>query len=247
FSAACNATKKQDKQNPAAQKGMTHQEWPQREKLRYEHDTLGFYLSGHPLDNCEQDIQTLAAVPVEQLAGMRTSEVVRLVGIVTQLRERTLKNGSGVWATLTFEDKTGQVAVMSFSNTYAQAQMVLYSDEPLVLQGRIMPRDESEQDSESLPRVRLESVSSLQEAQCNYTRYVHVHVDASCTTNTALQQVHAVCQRYKGDKLLMLSLQLPNTLQIDIRCDQQLCVQPSTQLLQDLQAIAGVVHAERIC
>ncbi|MEM7589799.1 MAG: DNA polymerase III subunit alpha, partial [Myxococcota bacterium] len=48
FSAACNATKKQDKQNPAAQKGMTHQEWPQREKLRYEHDTLGFYLSGHP-------------------------------------------------------------------------------------------------------------------------------------------------------------------------------------------------------
>ena len=215
--------------------------------MRYEHDTLGFYLSGHPLDNCKQDIETLAAVPVEQLTGMRAGEAVCLVGIVTQLRERILKKGPGTWAILTFEDQTGQVTVVSFSNTYAQAQMYLCSDEPLVVQGRIMPRDENEQDSESLPRIRLESVSSLQEAQSNYTRYVHVHVDTSHTTNTVLQQVHSVCQRYKGDKLLMLSLQLSNTLQVDIRCDQQLCVQPSAQLLQDLQNIQGVVHAKRVC
>ncbi|MEM7403159.1 MAG: DNA polymerase III subunit alpha [Myxococcota bacterium] len=248
FAARASKPAVQGQQHANKQTDALHDEWPQHEKLRYEHDTLGFYLSGHPLDNCEQDMQTLAAVPIQQLFGMPTGEAVRLVGIVTQLRERTLKNGLGTWATVVLEDQTGQVTVMSFSNTYAKAQMLLYSDEPLVLQGRIMSRDDDNQDSDTPPRVRLESVSLLQEAQCSYTRYVHVRVDTQQQiTNKVLQQVHTTCQRHKGDKLLLLSLQLSDKLQVDIRCDQQLYVQPCTQLLHDLRSIAGVVHAERVC
>ena len=119
-------------------------EWPQRKLLAFEKDSLGFYVSGHPLDRFADQIEQYATAYVEDLRGMDNYARITLCGIQTAYKARPLKSGDGRMGIITFEDQTGTVEVIAMGEELNQYEPLLTSDEPLLLRGTLRVEREEE-------------------------------------------------------------------------------------------------------
>jgi DNA polymerase-3 subunit alpha len=137
-------------------------EWEDDQRLGFEKDVLGFYVSGHPLARYQSRIEALDVTSSGQLAAKAAGSPVRLVGHVLELKETTTKRGNQM-AFLTLEDMEGTVEVTVFPEPFKAAASRLRSREPVLIRGRL---DESDKG-----RVVLaEEVRALEEILREPTR-----------------------------------------------------------------------------
>jgi DNA polymerase-3 subunit alpha len=115
-------------------------EWADDQRLGYEKEVLGFYVSGHPLARFEGVAETLGVTSSAELASRGHGARVTLFGHVAAIKETATKSGNRM-AFLTLEDMTGTVEVTVFPEPYKAAAAFLRSQEPIIVRGRM---DDSE-------------------------------------------------------------------------------------------------------
>jgi DNA polymerase-3 subunit alpha len=115
-------------------------EWADDQRLAFEKEVLGFYVSGHPLARYLGRIEGLEVTWTGRLAAKAPGSPVRLVGHVLELKETTTKRGNQM-AFLTLEDMEGTVEVTVFPEPFKAAASRLRSREPILIRGRL---DESD-------------------------------------------------------------------------------------------------------
>lgn len=115
---------------------MAISEWPEQELLANEKASLGFYVSGHPLDRFEEIIRRHATHRVEDLYRLDNHAKVKLAGVVTSLRVRPTRRGGKI-AIVLFEDHTGTVELIAMGEDYDRHEAMLGSDEPLLATGAV--------------------------------------------------------------------------------------------------------------
>src|SRR5207237_7585608 len=97
-------------------------EWPEEEKLRYEKETLGFYITGHPLNKYADELKLFGDATTETL-HQHVDEVVNIGGIVSQIKRSKIKKGPNegkLMAKFVLDDQYGSVDVVVFSDLYAK-------------------------------------------------------------------------------------------------------------------------------
>jgi DNA polymerase-3 subunit alpha len=114
------------------------------EKLKFEKELLGFYISDHPLKSLMQRAQVLAPIALGQLEQVAENRPVIALALMTQIKLITTKKGDRM-AVVTLEDLSGSCEAVAFPNTFAQVGDVLIPEQPLVLWGRLEQRDEKMQ------------------------------------------------------------------------------------------------------
>src|SRR5687768_15985214 len=95
-------------------------EWPEDERLRYEKETLGFYITGHPLNRYSQELELFANASTDTLYKY-IDEVVNIGGIVSQIKKSKIKKGPNegkLMAKFFLDDQAGSVEVVVFSDLY---------------------------------------------------------------------------------------------------------------------------------
>jgi len=157
-------------------------DWSQKEELQYERESIGFYLSGHPLDRYVDDAKKLGAIPTVELLKQRHNSEATIVGIVAGLKERLMKDGVSRWAVITIEDTFGQAEVLCFSKVYAEAEMAVKSGEPLLLEGRALIDDIDDDGQQMMPKMRAAQVTCLADEQMARTRRVDITVEVPIKT-----------------------------------------------------------------
>ncbi|MDO5722053.1 MAG: DNA polymerase III subunit alpha [Actinomycetaceae bacterium] len=118
-------------------------EWPKREKLAFERDMLGLYVSDHPLSGIGHALERYQEQSVASLIGAENppSEAsVKLAGLVTGIAMKTTKKGE-LWAIVTLEDLTASIDILFFPRTYESISHILTTDSVVQVQGRIKQRD----------------------------------------------------------------------------------------------------------
>lgn len=119
-------------------------EWEKKQKLTFERQMLGLYVSDHPLAGLEH---ILASASDVSIASLRADEhrsdgsMVTIAGLITAVQLKISKNGNP-WAIATIEDLEGSVEVMFFGENYLAYSTVLAEDTVVVLKGRLRRRDE---------------------------------------------------------------------------------------------------------
>ncbi|MDE3164796.1 MAG: DNA polymerase III subunit alpha, partial [Acidobacteriota bacterium] len=83
-------------------------EWTDKEKLAYEKEVLGFWVTGHPLDNYADKVAELATHDSSSLEGLEKNTEVKLCGVLTGLARKRNKEGKP-WAAMTIEDRAGSI------------------------------------------------------------------------------------------------------------------------------------------
>ncbi len=117
-----------------------YDEWPDIEKLNYEKDHLGRYISSHPLDPFRFEMQYMCTDPLERLADLKAlnGKTVRVAGLVVGIEERTSKNGRK-FGKIVIEDETGKFDFMLFGRDYEQYGMFMKKDNMLFVEANIGP------------------------------------------------------------------------------------------------------------
>jgi DNA polymerase III subunit alpha len=248
-------------------------EWPESEKLAFEREALGLYLSGHPLDRFVDDAKQMNAIPTVELLQARHNSEVKVVGIVAGLRERIMKTGDGRWAVVTLEDTFGQAEVLCFSRVYGECEALLKAGEPLVVHGRALIDDINDEGQQLVPKMRAESIQSLAAAQMARTRILEVSIDVpslvaaldvpegfrfdprtqdhldkdradGAKANAMLDEIHRACLRHPGEKPLRMKIVMPAAYQNEIP-GTDVKVSPSESLIHELLSIRGVASVQR--
>ncbi len=115
-------------------------EWPREELLAAEKDVLGFYLSGHPLDEYRELAARLKTVSASELAARPPASRVLLLGLVGGLTENATKSGNRMaFATLELVD--GSVPLTVFPEPYRACSVALRHPGPVLVRGRIDDSD----------------------------------------------------------------------------------------------------------
>ncbi len=91
-------------------------DWTGQEKLTGEKETLGFYITGHPLDQYMDKVKELATHTTGELEGLAKNTEVALCGILTGVQRRRSKEGK-LWASMQIEDLEGAVGCHGVLNT----------------------------------------------------------------------------------------------------------------------------------
>jgi DNA polymerase-3 subunit alpha len=116
------------------------EEWPEHELLAAEYSTLGFFISGHPLDKYAGRLQELKAVELSTLEGRRNGEEIVIAGIIVQSRPMRSRRGAR-WAILTLQDRTGVIDALVFPEAFQKLEPILKAATPLLVKGRVAVED----------------------------------------------------------------------------------------------------------
>ena len=144
---------------------MQVEAWDSATQLNHEKSTLGFYQSGHPMDEFKDTLGTLCSGPIQTVINNRQSQA-SVAGIIQQKRILINKRGKKM-AFLTLEDHTGTIEAAIFSDTFEEAEPALRSDAPIIIQGEI-----SQDKHTGNPSIQAKKVTILADVQCQRIKHI---------------------------------------------------------------------------
>ena len=207
------------------------EEWSDIEKLNKERETLGFFITGHPLDKYIGRLHGVTSLTTAELKGRRHQEKVRLAGVVQSLKLKNNKKGDR-YATYTLEDKAGGVEVIVWPEAYRRHEAEVHSDQPVLVSGSL---DVDEERCQIIANeiVPLDSVAKAEVEQ------VHIQVPADVTTKEDLVALKTVLTEHQGQCHTFLHLLRPDHSETVISLPEQLKVAPTEAMLTAVEQLFG--------
>ena len=120
-------------------------EWSKRDKLAFEREMLGLYVSDHPLAGLETHLAKHQTVSITELLGGDAAgdgEQVTIAGLVTSVQHRVARNSGNQYGIVMVEDFGGEISVMFLGKTYQEFSPALSNDSIVVVRGRVSLRDD---------------------------------------------------------------------------------------------------------
>jgi DNA polymerase-3 subunit alpha len=165
-------------------------EWPEKQRLAFEKEALGFYITGHPLLRYRQEVTRLGAASAAGVGEIDDEREIRLCGVVSQLKEITTRKGTRMCRAV-LEDLSGFVDVVVFPDVYAQVETLVKGDEPLLVTGTL-------DRGEDRVTVLASSVVKLADARAQATRVVHLELAVEAVDRARLRALRDVLARHRG-------------------------------------------------
>jgi DNA polymerase-3 subunit alpha len=206
-------------------------DWSKSERLVFERDMLGLYVSDHPLHGVEHVLASNADTPIAEInaGGVEDGANVTIAGILTAVGPRTNKQGAP-WAIATLEDLESGIEVLFFPKTWAEVSEKVVRDQIVVVKGRISRRD----DQPSL----FASEVTIPELTEGPRGPVLVSMAAARCTPPVVERLREVLGSHPGTTEVHLKL-VNGGRETVLRLDQGLRVRPSTALMGDIKALLG--------
>ncbi|WP_265523348.1 DNA polymerase III subunit alpha [Oerskovia flava] len=207
-------------------------DWDKKQRLAFEREMLGLYVSDHPLSGLEHVLTRAADTGIAALMtdeGRQDGSTVTVAGLITSLQRKMSKNGNP-WAAVTIEDLEGAVEVMFFGETYLAYSTILAEDQVVVLRGRVRRRDETMQ--LQAMEVSLPDVSTVAESP------VLVSLPESRCTPPVVERLREILTTHPGVTEVHLRLASPGRTKV-MRLEDRLRVEKSPALYGDLKALLG--------
>jgi DNA polymerase-3 subunit alpha len=205
------------------------EEWDDRKKLAFEKETVGFYITGHPLDDAVREISTVVDSTIQNLKDWGNDQPVRVGGLIRSCKKLKSKRGDPM-AFLTLEDIVDSVEIIVFPETYARCEEILSSTDPLIVQGTV-------QQDERGVKIIADSIDSLQEAREKYTESVKIKLESAKLSRKQLEKVKKVLYQYHGSCPILLTLHFQGKGEVDIEVIRDLTIRPCRQLTDQVEEI----------
>ncbi len=172
-------------------------EFEKPELLRLEKESLGIYVSEHPLSAIRDQLRRKTDCALSELEKRRDGEIVTVGGMVGSLRQMTTKKGD-LMAFVGLEDVTGAVEVVAFNSAYAAARDVLVDDAVLVVKGRV---DHKQQGETKLIAMEIAAFAATPER-----REVRLKVDARVAAAGVVHELATLVRDFPGDSPVYVDL-----------------------------------------
>ncbi|HEV8411309.1 MAG TPA: DNA polymerase III subunit alpha, partial [Gemmatimonadaceae bacterium] len=206
----------------------------EHERLTKEKETIGFYISGHPLEPFRAECELLATLPVAKL-GTWSEQQASLAVVVTAIKKQISKKSGNEFARLTIEDFSGSGEVLVFPEAWAAIHDRVQADVPVLIKGGYSKRD---QGTDSATFI-VESVTRLAELRTQGQISVSLDLTESATLPAlVMQDVRAVIDAHPGSAPLEVSWNGADGTRARLR-SASLKLSPASAALLELRALLG--------
>ncbi len=206
-------------------------DWDERTRLAQEKATLGFYVSGHPLQSVSDLLADFATHGTAALRDLPSGSEAAVGGIVTDFKKRKSKKGAW-WGSFQLEDLEGQIEVLAFPKAFEQFQSLLENERAVLITGRV------ESDDGRL-RLTADEVVALDDLREKKADAVQVRLDASDIDDELIGKLRRAVEAHKGEVALYLEVVRPGDFRLVARVEPGLRVSPSRKLSADLESVVG--------
>lgn len=206
-------------------------EWPNNIKLANEKESLGFYISGHPLDQYKGELKTIGVVSVSQLDRAKNCDEVRVAGVITFLKEKNTKKGDR-YATFTLEDQVGTIDTVVWPDVYKNASNILTSDEPIVVHARL---DISEE-RRLLIANKIEPIAVLRQRTMTEC---HLKLKSELCSQDKIDKLKSIISKNKGKCLVKMNIIFGNGKESILHLDKKDCVEASESFKNQVEELFG--------
>jgi DNA polymerase III subunit alpha len=207
-------------------------EWPVEQRLAFEKETLGFYVSGHPLDRFASEISRFSKKSIAELIGESQSVECKIAGIVTEFRTRRTKKGD-LMALFTLEDLTGAVETVVFPNSYPKFEPFMSADYPILISGRFEFEDGR---GCKVIASDLQPLSGILERSA---RTLRISASISDLSPDSAVLLHRLLENNRGETGVEIELLYPSEYRVNIRSSDFVKVRSSLELIQQIESICG--------
>ena len=213
----------EDSENSFDVKVPDRVEFTKKEKLAYERDMLGLYVSDHPLAGREAVIARFAEISIGDVVAsetLRDGETVVIAGLVTAVAHKVARASGNPYGAVTIEDFEGEMTVMLMGKTYQEFGKTLEADQLVVVRGRISQRD----DGNSLQAYSVETIDAAAEQNVGP---LQIRIPESEATRKALEELDRILKVHAGNEEVHVTLLSSNG-------ERSFKLQPKVKVTQDL-------------
>ncbi len=222
--------------------------WTPREKLNFERDALGFYLTGHPLDRYQQDIAAHATCSIGEVHPRLNGKEVTIGGVICDLREVQTRSGKGPMAFFQLEDQFGRIEGIVFPKTYARTseegaptfgdRLSVLGDEPLFVRGKL--EVDTDDDGEvSRVKILVEDVREIATVRKESTKRVLLTLPVEELTSARILRLKQIVATYNGPCPMELKVVSTGRYASTVVFGDRFGVTPNDNLLLALERLFG--------
>ena len=207
-------------------------EWPQSDMLQWERELTGFYITAHPLTQHTEAIRLLATHTTSTVREAHNGKVVKLCGVVGNLKVTTTKKGHRM-AYITLEDLQGLVDVIVFPELFQSCETFVGTDAVIHVTGTVDHKD-------TVTRViKATKVEPLQDMQTKTVKRITVRITETADTGSHLSKLQEVLRRHPGPTPIAFQFHLDSQVQAESAPLPNVTVLPSSNLVYDVEQLLG--------
>ncbi|GAB2730155.1 DNA polymerase III subunit alpha [Halomonas garicola] len=209
-------------------------DWRDRERLAGEKDTLGLYLTGHPIDEYERELKRFVSTRISDLNPSR--EPQRVAGLVIGVRTMKSKRGDTM-AFITLDDRTGRIEASLFGELYDALRGQIDTGEVIIVEGEVSTDDYS-----GGVKLRGKDVTPMTAARVRYGQSVDLALDATRINGRLVDSLRDSLSPHRDAEGLPVRLQYRHPDATGwLKLDDSWRVAPNDELLLALRDVEGQV------
>ncbi len=206
------------------------EEFSERERLQFEKETLGFYMSSHPLKEHNDLVSKYSTHTTRELKGLPMDTQV-VMGVLIQSMRRHLDKNGNTMAFLNLEDMHGHCEAVVFSRTFKEVGELLVEDAILFIAGKV---DTNRED----PSVKIDTIMKPEQVSGTVATHLTLRLDEGKVGPKTLDRVHEILGHHPGKLALFFNVRLENGSTCRIRSSSY-SVEPSDGLTAALVGVLG--------
>ncbi len=219
------ATEREDHQLPDIE------EWHENQLLSFEKETLGFYITSHPLARYEEDIKRFTNEDTASVVQLESGREVKVCGVVSKYKEITTRKGERM-AFASLEDLKGVVEVILFPDVFLSSLPYLKGDEPILVKGIL-------DTGEDTAKIKANEVVSLTRIKEKSISRVHIDLTTPGLTKELLERLKSILLAERGQCPVFLHMIIPNRSETVISLPDEFNVTPSDTMAKEVEEVFG--------
>ncbi|MBX3321173.1 MAG: DNA polymerase III subunit alpha [Nitrospira sp.] len=206
-------------------------EWDQVQRLKYERELTGFYISAHPLTRYEATLGALSTTSTIGLKDCADNGEVKLCGIIATVKSMLTKKGDRM-AYLTVEDLHGTAEVIVFPDLFKTAGELITPERIVRITGTIDRGDKG-------TKIRGSKIEPLAEVQAQAIKRIRIRLTDRPDMQDQLPRLLEVLRRHPGSTTISMSFRTDGTLEAETAPLPNLTICPSDHFISDVEEVLG--------
>ncbi|RMG60830.1 MAG: DNA polymerase III subunit alpha [Deltaproteobacteria bacterium] len=217
----------------------SYPEWTDKERMFYEREALGFYITGHPLEKHLKEIEGLGILTALEVREKRHGASVAVAGVTAEIRERLTRREQERMCTVRLEDLTGSIELVVFPQVYRESEAIIKSGEPYIARGTVEASDRG-------VKIIVKEIIPVAEGRERLSREIIITIFEEYYTKEKLEKILKLVQEMSGDKELKIRFVSSDDIVVDIDLPDTLTVSPRREFFTRVRSVLGY-DAVEIC